>query len=128
VLDSPEGVCAGQAGSEYPATSVPFSICEVHDHHKSGAAYGYTRQLGYYPLLARSDTGEVLHARQRTGRASSGRGVEQFVNETAGRVRGDGAGRPPTGAALDSAQLVRVGVQTSGRLIRAESPADRHLD
>jgi hypothetical protein len=25
MLDSPEGVCAGQAGSEYPATSVPFS-------------------------------------------------------------------------------------------------------
>src|SRR5215216_7257099 len=27
VLDSPEGVCAGQAGFEYPATSVPFSKC-----------------------------------------------------------------------------------------------------
>jgi len=26
MLDSPEGVCAGQAGFEYPATSVPFSI------------------------------------------------------------------------------------------------------
>jgi hypothetical protein len=25
MLDSPEGVCAGQAGSEYPATFVPFS-------------------------------------------------------------------------------------------------------
>jgi hypothetical protein len=25
MLDSPEGVCAGQAGSEYPATSVSFS-------------------------------------------------------------------------------------------------------
>jgi hypothetical protein len=25
MLDSPEGVCAGQAGFEYPATSVPFS-------------------------------------------------------------------------------------------------------
>jgi hypothetical protein len=25
VLDSPEGVCAGEARSEYPATSVPFS-------------------------------------------------------------------------------------------------------
>jgi hypothetical protein len=25
MLDSPEGVCAGQTGSEYPATSVPFS-------------------------------------------------------------------------------------------------------
>jgi hypothetical protein len=25
MLDSPEGVCAGQAGFEYPAISVPFS-------------------------------------------------------------------------------------------------------
>jgi hypothetical protein len=25
MLDSPEGVCAGQIGFEYPATSVPFS-------------------------------------------------------------------------------------------------------
>jgi hypothetical protein len=46
------------------------TICEVHGHHKAGAAYGDTRQLGYHPLLAtRADTGEVLHARQRTGRA-----------------------------------------------------------
>jgi hypothetical protein len=33
----------------------------------------------------------VLHARQRTGRAASGRGAERFVNETAGRVRRAGA-------------------------------------
>ena len=47
------------------------TVCEVHGHHKGGAAYGYTRQLGYHPLLAtRADTGEVLHARQRTGRAA----------------------------------------------------------
>jgi hypothetical protein len=25
MLDSPEGICAGQAGFEYPATSVSFS-------------------------------------------------------------------------------------------------------
>ena len=28
------------------------TICEVHGHHKGGAAYGYTRVLGYHPLLA----------------------------------------------------------------------------
>jgi hypothetical protein len=68
------------------------TICEVHGHHKGGAAYGYTRVLGYHPLLAtRADTGEVLHARQRTGRAASGRGAERFVNELAGRVRRAGA-------------------------------------
>jgi hypothetical protein len=49
-------------------------------------------QLGSHPLLAtRADTGEVLHARQRTGRAASGRGGERFVNQTAGRVRRAGA-------------------------------------
>jgi Transposase DDE domain group 1 len=44
----------------------------------------------------RADTGEVLHARQRTGRAASGRGAERFVNETAGRVRRAGATGPLT--------------------------------
>ena len=44
------------------------TICEVHGKAKQGAAYGYTRQLGYHPLLAtRADTGEVLHARLRKG-------------------------------------------------------------
>ena len=34
------------------------------------------RKLGYHPLLAsRADTGEVLHARQRTGRANTARGA-----------------------------------------------------
>jgi hypothetical protein len=47
------------------------------------------------PLLAtRAYTGEVLHARQRTGRAASGRGAERFVNETAGRIRRAGASGP----------------------------------
>ena len=45
------------------------TICEVHGDHKQGAAYGYTHTLGYHPLLAtHADSGEVLHARQRTGR------------------------------------------------------------
>jgi hypothetical protein len=76
---------------------VDSTVCEVHGHHKQGARYGYTRQLGYHPLLAtRADTGEVLHARQRTGRAASGRGAERFVVETAGRVRRAGATGPLT--------------------------------
>ena len=42
---------------------------------KHGAAYGYTKVLGYHPLLAtRADTGEVLHARLRKG--SSQRGAQ----------------------------------------------------
>jgi hypothetical protein len=29
MLDSPDGVCAGQARFEYPATSVLFSMCSL---------------------------------------------------------------------------------------------------
>jgi hypothetical protein len=69
------------------------TICEVYGHHKQGAAYGYTHRLGYHPLLAtRADTGEVLHARQRTGKANTARGAPRFVDETIGRVRRAGAG------------------------------------
>src|ERR671923_2670298 len=84
---------AGAGPGDGPMTiDMDSTICEVHGHHKQGVAYGYTRQLGYHPLLAtRADTGEVLHARQRTGRAASGRGAERFVNELAGRVRRAGA-------------------------------------
>jgi hypothetical protein len=84
---------AGAGPGDGPMTiDVDSTICEVCGHHKGGAAYGYTRQLGYHPLLAiRADTGEVLHVRMRTGRAASGRGAERFVNELAGRVRRAGA-------------------------------------
>jgi hypothetical protein len=84
---------AGAGPGDGPMTiDVDSTICEVHGHHKGGAAFGYTRVLGYHPLLAtRADTGEVLHVRQRTGRAASGRGAERFVNELAGRVRRAGA-------------------------------------
>jgi Transposase DDE domain group 1 len=89
---------AGAGPGDGPMTiDLDSTICEVHGHHKGGAAYGYTGQLGYHPLLAtRADTGEVLHARQRTGRAASGRGAERFVNETAGRIRRAGATGPLT--------------------------------
>jgi len=44
------------------------TVCQVHGYHKQGAAYGYTHTLGYHPLVAtRADSGEVLHARQRSG-------------------------------------------------------------
>jgi hypothetical protein len=68
------------------------TVCEVHGYHKQGAAYGYTHTLGYHPLVAsRADTGEVLHTRQRTGRANTARGTTRFVDELAGRVRRAGA-------------------------------------
>ena len=66
------------------------TICEVHGKAKHGAAYGYTKVLGYHPLLAtRADTGEVLHARLRKG--SSQRGAKRFVEELIARVRRAGA-------------------------------------
>ena len=66
------------------------TICEVHGDHKQGAAYGYTRLLGYHPILAtRADTGEVLHARLRKG--SSQRGTKRFCEELVARVRRCGA-------------------------------------
>jgi len=71
------------------------TICEVHGTAKHGAAYGYTRQLGYHPLLAtRADSGEVLHARLRKG--SSQRGHQRFVEELIARVRRAGATGPLT--------------------------------
>jgi hypothetical protein len=84
---------AGAGPGQTPVTiDVDSTICEVHGHHKGGAAYGYTLQLGYHPLLAtRADTDEVLHLRLRKGSANTARGAERFVNELAGRVRRAGA-------------------------------------
>jgi Transposase DDE domain group 1 len=69
------------------------TICQVHGKSKHGAAYGYTRVLGYHPLVATwAATGEVLHARLRKG--SSQRGHKRFVQELVARVRRAGAAGP----------------------------------
>ena len=61
-------------------------MCEVCGKAKHGAAYGHTKVLGYHPLVAvRSDTGEVLHSRMRSG--SSQRGNVHFARETLARLR-----------------------------------------
>ena len=68
------------------------TICEVVGKAKAGAAFGYTKVLGYHPILAtRSDTGEVLHARMRKGSANTARGARRFVEELVARVRRAGA-------------------------------------
>lgn len=70
-------------------------VGEVHGHAKQGAGYGYTRQLGYHPLLAtRADTSEVLHVRLRKGAANTQRGALRFVDELLARVRKAGAAGP----------------------------------
>jgi hypothetical protein len=67
-------------------------VGQVHGHEKQGAAFGYTGELGYHPLLAtRSGTGEVLHARLRKGSAGSARGALRFCQELVARVRAAGA-------------------------------------
>ena len=65
---------------------------EVAGRAKHGAGYGYTKVLGYHPLLAtRADTGEVLHARMRKGAANTQRGARRFIDEVVARVRRAGA-------------------------------------
>jgi hypothetical protein len=94
---------AWKAGAGPGDTSVTVdldsTICEVHGKQKQGAAYGYTRVLGYHPLLAtRAETGEILHARLRKG--SSLRGNTRFVEELIARLRRVGAAGPLTVRAI----------------------------
>ncbi|MDP8961453.1 MAG: IS1380 family transposase [Actinomycetota bacterium] len=71
---------------------VDSTICQVEGHQKQGAAFGYTKVLGYHPLLAtRADTGEVVHARMRKGSANTARGTRRFLDEVVARVRRAGA-------------------------------------
>lgn len=65
---------------------IDSTVCNVFGKKKQGAAYGYTKHLGYHPLLAiRADTGEILHTRMRKG--SSQRGAKHFVVETINRLQ-----------------------------------------
>jgi hypothetical protein len=96
-LDRVAGETLGRAwrlgagpGDDPVTIDLDSTICEVHGKQKQGAAYGYTRVLGYHPLLGtRADTGEILHARLRKG--SSQRGTKRFVEELIARVRRAGA-------------------------------------
>ena len=101
-LDKVQEAALGQAwsvgaapGVEEMTVDLDSTVCEVCGRAKHGAAYGHTNVLGYHPLVAvRSDTGEVLHSRMRSG--SSQRGHDRFVRETLARVRRLGAGAAVT--------------------------------
>ena len=84
---------AGAGPGDRPLViDIDSTICAVDGKHKQGASFGYTRQLGYHPLLAtRADTGEVLHARMRKGSANTQRGTVRFLDELVARVRRAGA-------------------------------------
>ena len=78
---------AGPADSDL-VIDLDSTVCEVHGHAKQGAAYGYTKCLGYHPLVAtRAGTGEILFSRMRKGSAGSSRGINRFIDELAGILR-----------------------------------------
>ena len=67
-------------------------VGEVCGRLKQGAAYGYTRLLGYHPILAtRADTRETLHIRLRKGSANTQKGMLRFCEELIARVARAGA-------------------------------------
>jgi hypothetical protein len=67
-------------------------VGEVCGRLKQGAAFGYTKLLGYHPILAtRADTREALHIRLRNGSANTQKGIRRFTDELIARVTRAGA-------------------------------------
>src|SRR5436305_4372850 len=95
VLD--EALCRAWAqgagpGEQRLVIDIDSFVGEVHGYQKQGASYGYTKQLGYHPLVAtRGGTGEVIHIRNRKGKANTQRGNPRFIDEVLARVRRAGA-------------------------------------
>jgi Transposase DDE domain group 1 len=82
----------GGPGEGRLVVDVDSFVGEVHGYQKQGAAFGYTRQRGYHPLLAaRAETREVLHLRLRKGSANTQRGILRFADELIARVGRAGA-------------------------------------
>ena len=74
-------------GKERLVVDLDSFVGEVHGYRKQGAAYGYTRQRGYHPLLATSgEGGEVLGIRLRKGSANTQRGIARFIDELLARI------------------------------------------
>jgi hypothetical protein len=91
-------------------------IGEVCGRLKQGAAYGYTKLLGYHPILAtRADTREVLHIRLRKGSANTQKGMLRFTDELIARVARAGA----AGVKLLRADSGFWNVKVFGRLEQA---------
>ena len=79
-------------GDDRLVVDLDSTICEVCGKTKHGTGYGYTKKLGYHPLLAtRAGTGELLHVRMRKGSANTQRGTKRFVEELVARLRRAGA-------------------------------------
>ena len=94
---------AGPAPGEKVVVDLDSTICVVHGKQKQGAAYGYTKKLGYHPLLATlAATSEIVMCRLRKGSANTARGVCRFVDELV-------------------AVLARAGADTGQLIVRADS-------
>ena len=79
-------------GEDRLVIDIDSFVGEVCGRLKQGAAYGYTKVLGYHPLLAtRADTRETLHIRLRKGSANTQKGILRFVDELIARVDRAGA-------------------------------------
>ena len=79
-------------GADRLVIDVDSFVGEVCGRLKQGASYGYTRVLGYHPILAtRADTRETLHIRLRKGSANTQKGIKRFVDELIARVERAGA-------------------------------------
>jgi hypothetical protein len=82
-------------GDERLIVDVDSFVGEVCGRLKQGAAYGYTKLLGYHPVLAtRADTRETLHIRLRKGSANTQKGIKRFCEELIARVERAGATGP----------------------------------
>jgi len=75
-------------GDDRLVVDLDSTICPVCGKAKHGAGYGYTKELGYHPLVAtRAGTGELLHVRMRKGSANTQRGTKRFIEELVARLR-----------------------------------------
>jgi hypothetical protein len=103
-------------GADPLVIDVDSTICPVDGKQKQGAGFGYTKVLGYHPMLAtRADSGEVLHARMRKGAANTQRGARRFIDELVARVRRAGASGEIT-MRMDSGFWSNDTITTLGRL------------
>jgi hypothetical protein len=103
-------------GSGRLVIDVDSFVGEVCGRLKQGAAYGYTKLLGYHPILAtRAGTRETLHIRLRKGSANTQKGMLRFCEELIARVDRAGA----TGAKLLRADSGFWNVKVFERLERA---------
>jgi hypothetical protein len=94
---------------------VDSTVCEVAGRLKAGAAFGYTKVLGYHPLLATGPTPARCCTPACARAANTARGARRLIDELVARVRRAGA----TGeivVRVDSGFWSKETIKTLGRL------------